>query len=172
MGLFNKQEHDEWWYKEKIEKLENELISLKEECSFWKESSDRRYNEINELKDKIKTMKSILDNLAPHQVPTIEIDRDYFELLAYNKKAKAFHLREKLPYKERDYVILKPEKDSKSTRLARITKVKPVKLSGIYSIREELGFCDGHMAERDVRFTYPDLGKNESIYVYYVDILS
>lgn len=172
MGLFNKQEHDEWWYKNRIEKLENELASLKEECLFWKDSSDRRYDEINELKDKIKTMKSILDNLAPHQVPTIEIDQDYFELLAYNKKAKAFHLREKLPYKERDYVILKPKKDSESTRLARITKVKPVKLSGIYSIREELGFCDGHMARRDVRFTYPDLGENESIYVYYVDILS
>lgn len=81
-------------------------------------------------------------------------------------------MREKLPYKERDYVILKPKKDSGSTRLARITKVKQVKISEIYSISEELGFCSEHMAKRDIRFTYPDLGENESIYVYYVDILS
>lgn len=172
MGLFNKQEHDDQWYEKRIEELENELTSLKEECLFWRKSSTRRYDEIKELKDKIKTMKSILDNLAPHQVPTIEIDQDYFELLAYNKKAKAFHLREKLPYKERDYIILKPKKDSESTRLARITKVKSIKISEIYSISEELGFCDGHMTKRDIRFTYPDLGENESIYVYYVDILS
>lgn len=172
MGLFNKQEHDNQWYEKRIEELENELASLKDECLFWQVSSNRRYDKINELKDKIKTMKSILDNLAPHQVPTIEIDQDYFELIAHNKKAKAFHLREKLPYKERDYVILKPKKDSESTRLARITKVKQVKISEIYSISEELGFCSEHMAKRDIRFTYPDLGENESIYVYYVDILS
>lgn len=171
MGLFNKQEHDDQWYEKRIEELENELTLLKDECLFWRKSSTRRYDEIKELKDKIKTMKSILDNLAPHQVPTIEIDQDYFELLAYNKKAKAFHLREKLPYKERDYVILKPKKDSESTRLARITKVKSIKISEIYSISEDLGFCSGHMAKRDIRFTYPDLGENESIYVYYVDII-
>lgn len=171
MGLFNKEKHDNQWYEKRIEELENELTSLKEECLFWRVSSVRRYEKIKELKDKIKTMESILDNLAPHQVPTIEIDQDYFELLAYNKKAKAFHLREKLPYKERDYVTLKSKKDSESTRLARITKVKPIKISEIYSIREELGFCDGHMAKRDIRFTYPDLGENESIYVYYVDII-
>lgn len=170
MGLFNKQEHEQE-YEKRIEELENELTSLKEECLFWRKSSTRRYDEIKELKDKIKTMKSILDNLAPHQVPTIEIDQDYFELLAYNKKAKAFHLREKLPYKERDYVILKPKKDSESTRLARITKVKSIKISEIYSISEDLGFCSGHMTKRDIRFTYPDLGENESIYVYYVDII-
>lgn len=172
MGLFNKQEHDDQWYEKRIEELENELTSLKDECRFWQVSSNRRYDEINELKDKIKTMKSILDNLVPHQVPTIEIDQDYFELLAYNKKAKAFHPREKLPYKERDYVIIKPKKDSESTRLARITKVKSIKISEISSISEDLGFCNGHMAKRDIRFTYPDLGENESIYVYYVDILS
>lgn len=171
MGLFNKEKHDDQWYQKRIEELENELTSLKEECLFWRISSTRRYEKIKELKDKIKTMESILDNLAPHQIPTIEIDQDYFELLAYNKKAKAFHLREKLPYKERDYVTLKPKKDSESTRLARITKVKPIKISEIYSIREELGFCDGHMAKRDIRFTYPDLDENESIYVYYVDII-
>lgn len=171
MGLFNKQEHDDQWYEKRIEALENELTLLKDECLFWRKSSTRRYDEIKELKDKIKTMKSILDNLAPHQVPTIEIDQDYFELLAYNKKAKAFHLREKLPYKERDYVILKPKKDSESTRLARITKVKPIKINEICSISEELGFCSGHMTKRDIRFTYPDLGENESIYVYYVDII-
>lgn len=171
MGLFNKQEHDDQWYEKRIEELENELTSLKDECLFWQSSSNRRYDEINELKDEIKAMKSILDNLVPHQVPTIEIDQDYFELLAYNKKAKAFHLREKLPYKERDYVIPKPKKDSESTRLARITKVKSIKISEIYSISEDLGFCSGHMTKRDVRFTYPDLGENESIYVYYVDII-
>ena len=171
MGLFNKQEHGDQWYEKRIEELEKELASLKDECLFWQVSSNRRYDKINELKGQIKTMKSILDNLVPHHVPTIEIDQDYFELLAYNK-AKAFHLREKLPYKERDYVILKPKKDSESTRLARITKVKSIKISEIYSIREELGFCDGHMAKRDIRFTYPDLGENESIYVYCVDILS
>ena len=172
MGLFNKKKHDDQWYEERIEELEKELTSLKEECLFWRKSSTRRYDEIKELKDKIKTMKSILDNLAPHQVPTIEIDQDYFELLAYNKKAKAFHLREKLPYKERDYIILKPKKGSESTRLARITKVKSIKISEIYSISDELGFCSGHMTKRDIRFTYPDLSENESIYVYYVDILS
>lgn len=171
MGLFNKQEHDDQWYEKRIEELENELTLLKDECLFWRKSSTRRYDEIKELKDKIKTMKSILDNLAPHQVPTIEIDQDYFELLVCNKKAKAFHLREKLPYKERDYVILKPKKDSESTRLARITKVKSIKISEIYSISEDLGFCSGHMTKRDIRFTYPDLGENESIYVYYVDII-
>ena len=172
MGLFNKQEHNDQWYEKRIEELENELTLLKDECLFWRKSSTRRYDEIKELKDKIKTMKSILDNLVPHHVPTIEFDLDYFELLAYNKKAKAFHLREKLPYKERDYVILKPKKDSESTRLARITKVKPIKISEIYLISEELGFCSGHMTKRDIRFTYPDLGENESIYVYYIDILS
>lgn len=171
MGLFNKQEHDDQWYEKRIEELENELTSLKDECLFWQVSSNRRYDEINELKYEIKAMKSILDNLVPHHVPTIEIDQDYFELLAYNKKAKAFHLREKLPYKERDYVILKPKKDSESTRLARITKVKSIKISEIYSISEDLGFCSGHMTKRDIRFTYPDLGENESIYVYYVDII-
>lgn len=96
MGLFNKQEHNDQWYEKRIEELENELTLLKDECLFWRKSSTRRYDEIKELKDKIKTMKSILDNLVPHHVPTIEIDQDYFELLAYNKKSQSFSLKRKV----------------------------------------------------------------------------
>ena len=63
MGLFNKQEHDDQCYEKRIEELENEVASLKADCLFWQVSSNRRYDKINELKDKIKTMKSIITKI-------------------------------------------------------------------------------------------------------------
>lgn len=171
MGLLNSWEHSESWYKKKIEQLEDQVQELEEQVEYWHDCHNTDYEKINKLNSNIKTMKNILENLAPHQVPTVEIEDDYFNLLAYGIEAEAFHSIKELPYKNGDYIVLK-SKDSGKTILVRIGGVKETTIGGSYSRSEDLGYRNGNMAIRDLRFTYPEATDKTKIYLYYVTIIS
>lgn len=158
-------------YERKIEKLEEELQEKEESIEYWKDVHNRDYEKINELKNNLKTLRSIMENLAPHQLRTIDIDDEYYDLLCFGNKAEAFHSPKDLGLKNYDYFILRNKSENRSS-LVRVHKIKKIQVSAVYSHSKDMGFSNGDLCRRDIRFTYPDLNQNSDLWLYYIKIIS
>lgn len=110
-----------------------------------------------------------MEKLAPHQLRTIEIDDEYYNSICYGKGAEAFHFPKDLGLKEYDYFIFSNKSKSRSI-LARVQKIKNIQVKTIYSYSEEMGFPNGELCMKDIKFTYPDLDQNSDLWLYYVNI--
>lgn len=172
--MFSKNDREIKKLTKEIEKLEEKLSETEESRDYWMDCYHRVYEDKERAEDRIKTMKRIMENLAPHQLPTHEIPMDYFSTIIHGK-AEAFTSAEELPYRAGDYFILKGiEEDKERTKLARIKKIDDFSLNyGFgYPKYNALGFDSRELCQRDLKFTYPEKTEKDIIYIYYIIVLA
>lgn len=167
----------------KIEELQDlldaskyKIEELEEENKYLKKENSQKFREINKLEKRVKTLCSVMENLPEFQLPTVELDWDYYEGIN-NKTQKAIVLDHEIFMGNcGNYVILKfngRQSDFSTTILVQVRKQDNHKIttnslgsSRMFSSErtyELLGFKTMNLCKRDIEFTYPDA---ENLYLY------
>lgn len=169
--------------KKEIEELQNlldaskyKIDELEEENKYLKKENSQKFREIDKLEKKIKTLCSVMENLPEFQLPTVELDWDYYEGIN-NRTQKAIVLdHEIFMGNYGNYVILKfnnTQGNFSTTILVQVRKQDDHRIttnnlgsSRMFSSErkyELLGFKTLNLCKRDIEFTYPDA---ENLYLY------
>lgn len=176
--MFRKSEEEK-----KIEELQDLLDAseykigeLEEENKYLKKENSQKFKEIDQLERRVKTLCNVMENLPEFQLPTVELDWDYYEGINNRTQTAIVLDHEIFMGNCGNYVIFKFHKDEDnftSTMLVQIRKQDNHKIttsslggSRLFSSErtyELLGFKTLNLCKRDIEFTYPDA---ENLYLY------
>ena len=169
--------------KKEIDDLQNlldaskyKINELEEENRILKKENSEKFRKIDQLEKRIKTLCNVMENLPEFQLPTVELNWDYYEGINNRTQTAIVLDHEIFMGNCGNYVIFKfhnDENDFESTMLVQIRKQDNHRIttnnlgsSRMFSSKrkyELLGFKTLGLCKRDIEFTYPDA---ENLYLY------